>query len=112
MFAIVAQYTEDELAAAVRSVEQKFSDDVEHIRFTVHEDWSDDPAIFTRVLLKDKPALMKKAERLDENSKAAFAITTRISSELRAALDEFHLPVYFAFRWASEQRQLRDADWE
>jgi hypothetical protein len=32
MLAVVPQYTEDELAAAVRSVEQKFSDDVEHIR--------------------------------------------------------------------------------
>ena len=65
MFAVVPHCTEDEFASAIRSVEQKFSDDVEHIRYTVRDDWSDDPAIFTRILLKDKPSLMKKVESLE-----------------------------------------------
>jgi hypothetical protein len=113
MFAALPRFTEPEIAAALRSVEEKFPDDIEHIRYTVGEDWSGDPAVFTRVLLKDKPELMRRPQsREDLRPGAGFALTSRIRSEVRVALEEFHLLVYFSFRWAEEQRQLKEADWE
>jgi hypothetical protein len=113
MLAVVPQYTEDELAPRFAQWSRSSPTTSSTSAYTVPEDWSDDPAIFIRVLLRDKPDLMKKVESLeDSNLQAAFAIATRISSELRAGLEEFHMPVYFAFRWASEQRRLKDSDWE
>jgi hypothetical protein len=113
VFAAVPQFTEDDLADAIHSVEKKFSDEIEHIRYNVGDDWSGDTAIFTRVLLRDQPGLMSKPASLDdERLQAAFAIADRISAELRVALEEFQLPIYFAFRWVSEQRQLKDPAWQ
>jgi hypothetical protein len=113
MIAALPRFTEPEIAAALRSVEEKFPDDIEHVRYTVGEDWSGDPAIFTRVLLKDKPELMRRPRSREEiRGGAFFAMTSGIRLEVRSAFDEFHLLVYVSFRWASGQREMNDAGWD
>jgi hypothetical protein len=102
---------ENEFRSAVQSVEDDFSSEIEHIRYTVHDDWSDDPAIFFRVLLKDNPDLMTFSGLDDPRFMAAFELSGRITSALRTAIKAFRLPSYFAFRWVSEQKEINDPDW-
>jgi hypothetical protein len=112
-YKLVELYSEEELASSVKSVEQMFPEDIEHIRYTVKEDWTYDPAIFFRILLKDKTgAIAQAARRHDDSFKPFFALMRRIESELRAAVADFHLPVYFAFRLVSEQREIKEPIWD
>ncbi len=101
-----------ELRSAVQSVEDKFPSIIEHIRYTVHDDWSDDPAIFFRVLLKDNPDLMTFSGLDDPRFRAAFELSDRITSEVRTAVEAFRLPSYITFRWVSEQKEIDDPDWK
>ncbi len=83
------------------------------IRLTVKEDWTGDPSIFFRILLKDKgDVIVQAARRRDDSFRAVFAFTKRIVKELRAAVDELHLPVYFSFRLVSEQREIKEPTWD
>ena len=112
-YKLVELYSEEELASSVKSVEQMFPEDIEHIRYTVKEDWTDDPAIFFRILLKDKgDVIAQAARRHDDSFRAVFAFTKRIESELRAAVADLHLPVYFDFRLVSEQREIKEPAWD
>jgi hypothetical protein len=52
----VELYNKEELASSVKSVEQMFPEDIEHIRYTVREDWTYDPSIFFRICSKIKLA--------------------------------------------------------
>jgi hypothetical protein len=104
--------SENELRSAVQSVEDEFPLEIERIRYTVHDDWSDDPAVFFRVLLKDNPDLMTFSGLDDPRFVAAFELSSRITSALRTAVEAFRLPSYFAFRWVSEQKEIDDPDWK
>ena len=97
----------------MKSVEQMFPEDIEHIRYTVKEDWTGDPSIFFRILLKDKgDVIAQTARHRDDSFRAVFAFTKRIENELRAAVDDLHLPVYFDFRLVSEQREINEPAWD
>jgi hypothetical protein len=97
---------------AVRSVERQFPDEIQHIRFTIGEDWADDPAVFFRVLLKDSP--VTQMVRLDETrARQLFAVTSRIGSAIKRELGSADdLQSYFSFRSVSEQENLRDPEWD
>lgn len=112
-FKPVDLYSEEALASSVKSVEQMFPEDIEHIRYSVREDWTYDPAIFFRVLLKDRnDEMAKAARRRDDSFKPFFALMRRIESELRTAVDDLHLPLYFDFRLVSEQRDIKEPTWD
>ncbi len=109
----VPLYSEEDLAATVKAVEAKFADEIEHIRYSVHKDSTDDPAIYFRVLLKDTPDTNIRVGKFDyERLKPFFALTNRISAELRNDVRDWGLPVYRSFRLASEQRELKDPAWD
>ena len=78
--------------------------DVVRIRVNVAQDWSDDPAIYFRVILSDE------ASRRDRLADVAGLVRTKLFDELRLAELE-HLP-YFRFRSRSEQDKLQDPAWD
>ena len=47
------RYDREEIERALRTVEARFPHEIEYIRYEVRPDWSADPAIYVRVLLKD-----------------------------------------------------------
>jgi hypothetical protein len=96
---------------AVAEIERHFPNDVERIRYTADEDWAHDPALFFRVLLKDRPGEVLDVSA-DPRSQAVFSLCDRIMSRIRAAVSDAHLQPYFRFRWASEQARRRDPEWE
>jgi hypothetical protein len=78
--------------------------DVVHIRLRVARDWTDDPAVYFRVILSDEAA------QRDRLAGVAELVRARLSDELRLAeLD--HIP-YVRFRSWSEQAKLRDPAWD
>ena len=87
----------DRIAAAL-------SPDVVRIRLDVGRDWSDDPAVYFRVILSDA------ASRRDRLREVARKVTERVEDELALA-DLDHLS-YFRFRSESEQAKLREPAWD
>jgi hypothetical protein len=111
MFTPVAAYNEKEVAQAIRAVKERFPDDVEYVRYSFHDDWAGDPALYFRILLTDRfhgkkilgdPALTRDLT----------ALTNGIKATIRDEINEPGLWVYFSFRTVSEQRQLRDPQWD
>lgn len=78
--------------------------DVIRIRYSVEEDWSGDPAIFFRVVLRDRASAPSRLHEVAQN------ISEAIEREVRP--DLLGLEAYFHVRSDSEQKQLRDKDWE
>lgn len=91
------------IARGVAAVERELAPDVVHIRYEIAPDWSDEWAIFFRILLSDKAS---REERLAE-------VTERVTSRLvdRLKLDESGLLSYFNFRSQSEQKMLKEPAW-
>jgi len=87
----------DRIAAAL-------SPDVVRIRLDVGRDWSDDPAVYFRVILSDA------ASRRDRLSEVARRVRSRLDEEL-SLWESDHIP-YVKFRSESEQAQLREAAWD
>ena len=88
----------------VDQVARELAPDVVRIRFHIGRDWSDDPAIYFKIVLSDE------ASRRDRLA----GVTERVRSKLDRALglsdtDRF---VYFRFRSRSEQDALREEAWE
>jgi hypothetical protein len=70
----------------------------------VSQDWSQDPAIYFRVILSDE------ASQGDRLADVAGRVRSKLSDELRLGeLD--HYP-YFRFRSQSEQAKLREKAWD
>ncbi|MGC2659977.1 MAG: hypothetical protein WA324_18620 [Bryobacteraceae bacterium] len=92
------------LAHGLRNVERSLHPDVVRIRWSVGEDWSGDSAIFFRVVLSDA------ASRRDDLAEFTGGIGGRIFADLRLAELEY-IP-YFNFRSDSEQKRLKDAEWD
>jgi hypothetical protein len=99
----IAITKQPEINAAVSQVEKLLSQDVQHIRFDIAEDWSGDWAIFFRVLVSDEVA---ESGRLRE-------VARRVESSLTQRLDFslLGLLAYFNFRTVSEQAALREPSW-
>jgi hypothetical protein len=78
--------------------------DVVHVRLRIARDWTDDPALYFKVVLSDE------ASHRDRLAGVAELVRGKLFAELR--LDELdHLP-YFRFRSQSEQAKLRDPSWD
>jgi hypothetical protein len=77
----------------------------------VDEDWAHDPALFFRVLLKDKPGAVLNVFD-DPRLQAGFVLCSRIMSAIRTAVRDFDLQPYFSFRLASEQGKPGDPEWD
>ena len=88
----------------VDRIVQDLAPDVVHIRMRVGHDWSEDPAIYFRVILSDE------ASRRDRLLEIIQRVRGKVRNEL--GLDALeHFP-YFRFRSQSEQAKLRDPAWE
>ena len=89
--------------AEVERVVKGLAPDVVRIRFNFGRDWSDDAALYFRVVLSDAAS---QRDRLAE-------ITAKVRERL---INELGLPVsepisYFRFRSESEQAQLKSELW-
>jgi hypothetical protein len=91
-----------QINAAVAAVEGEFSPWVRYIRYDVAMDWSQQWAIFFRVVVSDEAG----KHRLRE-------ITTQVVWRLTARLDLPNLGLlpYFDFRSESEQAALNQPEW-
>lgn len=88
----------------VDRIARDLAPDVVRIRMSVARDWSDDPAIYFRVILSDEAA------RLDRLAGVFELVRKKLEDELRLAeLDHIS---YFRFRSQSEQAELHDQAWD
>lgn len=92
-------------------IEKQFPSDIEYVRYALDEDWAHDPALFFRVLLKDRPGVILGVFD-DPRSQAIFSLCNRIMSDIRTAVRHTHPQPYIVFRWASEQAKRHDPEWE
>jgi hypothetical protein len=100
VFTIATLPTQEQVDQVARSL----APDVVRIRFNVWKDWSEDPAIFFRVILSDEAS---KRDRLGD---VAELVREKLSEELR--LDNLEHHPYFRFRSQSEQAKLLEAAWD
>jgi hypothetical protein len=94
----------EQLAATIADVEKMLGEDVVYLRFTIGEDWSDQPAIYFRILLTDQ------ASQRDRLHQVATRIRAIIEKQIDP-LDSWDLVPYYSFRSQSEQEMLKEATW-
>jgi hypothetical protein len=112
MYLTTVRYDRKLLERAVRTVEGQFPDEIQHIRYTVGEDWAYDPAVFFRVLLRDSPTT-QMAGPDETRGRLVYAFTSKISNAVSHEVgDGDDLQPYFSFRTVSEQETLRDPAWD
>lgn len=111
MISPAVDYDRDQLDAAVADIKKRFPNDIEYIRYTLDEDWAHDPALFFRVLLKDRPGVVLDVFD-DPRAQAIFSLCNSIMSGIRTAVSYTHLQPYFVFRRVSEQAKRRDPEWD
>lgn len=105
------RYDRKQLERAVKDVEAQFADKIERICFSVGEDWTNDPALFFRVLLKDSPDIQTGWE--DEvRRRSLVALSHLVTNTLTTEAHADELQPYFYFRSVSEQAKLRDPAWD
>jgi hypothetical protein len=93
-----------QLAAAIAEVERKLGPDVVRLRYTIGTNWSDEPAIFFRVLLTDEAS---KRNRLH-------AVASRVRALIQEHVDPLNLwglMPYYNFRSQTEQEMLKEPVW-
>lgn len=105
------RYDREQLERAIKTVEAQFPDKIERIRFSVGEDWADDPALFFRILLKDSSDT-EIVWRGDDRGRRVFDLSRLITDALRKEVNVDDLQPYFTFRSVSEQEKLRDPKWD
>src|ERR1035441_1453351 len=90
--------SQQEIKSAVQRVESLFAQDVDHINYSLEENWIGAPSVFFRVVVRDEAAPMGRLLELSD----------RISMSLlnEAKTDEMGLYSYFDFRSVSEQLKL------
>ena len=88
----------------VDQIARDLAPDVVRVRLNVAQDWSEDPAIYFRIILSDE------ASRRDRLADVTSRVRRKFGDELRLAeLD--HIP-YFRFRSQSEQAKLQERAWD
>lgn len=87
----------------VEKIAKALAPDVVRIRMHVGHDWTEDPAIYFRVILSDD------ASRLDRLHQVTKNVRARLFEEL--GLSESDRIPYFRFRSWSEQEQFQDRSW-
>ena len=94
----------ERLTSALRELERSLHPDVVRIRASFETDWSGDAAIFFRIVLSDAASRQQGLAELTGD------LSGRIFDDLQLAnLD--YVP-YFNFRNESEQKQLKDPEWD
>ena len=88
----------------VDQIARELAPDVVRIRYSSGQDWSEDPAIYFRVILSDE------ASRRGRLAEVTGLVRARLIDELRLG-EMDHIP-YFRFRSQSEQAKLHDAAWD
>src|SRR5436309_9280648 len=95
-------FNQQRVNAAIREVVNLLAPDVVLIRYEIGKDWSDDWAIFFRILLSD-----------DAGKNRLRDIAAQVESRLEERLDfqGMGVPPYYNFRTESEQAVLREEAW-
>jgi len=95
---------EGQIAAAIADIERGLGADVVRLRYNIGINWSDEPAIYFRVVLTDKASKPKRLHK----------VASRIRSVIQDLdpLNSWGLFPYINFRSQSEQDMLKDPAWE
>jgi hypothetical protein len=92
-----------EIESAIQRVENRFAQQVDHINYSLGENWIGAPSIFFRVVVRDEASQMDRLREL--------ARQVSISLMNEAKTDENGLSAYFDFRSAAEQAKLQEKAW-
>jgi hypothetical protein len=92
------------IAAGVERAAKALSADVVRIRYDIGSDWTDNPAVFFKIILTDK------ASRPANLRDVIQRVSLKIGNEAR--IDETGLHAYFSFRSQSEQAKLKESEWD
>lgn len=88
---------------------ERFPDEIERVRYSFHDDWTGEPSLYLRVLLKhgfDKEEFVRDAQiRRDFLEKCQ-----RIEASIEDVLKDC-TQIYYLFRSVAEQEQIQDPDW-
>jgi hypothetical protein len=90
--------------SAVAEVERTLAPQVVRIRYTLGDDWSGEPAVFSRILPSDA------ASRHDRLWDVTDQVSTVIDQRIEP-LEQWGVLPYFNFRSQSEQAQLNEPAW-
>jgi len=94
---------QQEIKSAIQRVESRFAQQVDHINFNFGEDWTGEPSIFFRVVVRDEAAPIDRLLPLSEQ--------VSISLMNEAKTYENGLRAYFDFRSVAEQAKLQEPAW-
>jgi hypothetical protein len=94
---------QQEIKSAIERVQSKFAQDVDHINYSFGENWTGEPSIFFRVVLREEGIPMDRLGELAER------VSIFLMNEART--DEIGLHAYFDFRSVAEQAKLQDPAW-
>ena len=88
---------------AVSEVLQEMAPDVVRIRHNIAQDWSDDWAVYFRVLISDEAGRTRLGE-----------VTRKVQKLLESKLKPLSMGLlsYYNFRGVSEQAAIREDSWE
>lgn len=92
-----------DLDRQVRDVERQFAGEVIGIRYSVGEDWSGDPAIYFRVLLKESASGQQVIGEIAHR-------ISRVLSDIVYTASPDYIP-YVNYRSEREQEELQDPQW-
>jgi hypothetical protein len=99
-----AHAEQEQFAAAVAEVERQLHPQVVHIRHTLRNDSSGEPAVFFRVLLSD--AASKRDGLLSVTNHIRDAIVWQVEP-----LEQWGVLPYFNYRSLSEQADMKEEAW-
>jgi|HubBroStandDraft_1064217.scaffolds.fasta_scaffold948216_1 hypothetical protein len=94
---------QQEIKFAIERVQSRFAQQVDHINYSFGENWSGEPSIFFRVVVRDE------ASPIDRLLELADQVSISLMNE--AKTDENGLYAYFDFRSMAEQARLQEPAW-
>ena len=94
---------DSEIDEAVLRAQRALGSDVVRIGYSFADDWTGEPSLFFRVLLRDAPSEYRKLAEFTER------IQWGIEKEVKP--DEMGLHAFFNFRTKAEQDDLQDPAW-
>jgi hypothetical protein len=102
MYLPPAMTRQAEIDAAIQRVQQSVGPDVVRIRYEIAEDWSNQWAVFFRIVLKDDAARRRLRD-----------VATKVVWGLARELDfpSMGVSAYHNFRSESEQAMLQEPAW-
>jgi hypothetical protein len=94
---------QQEIEAGVQRAVQALAPTVVRIRYSFEADWTGDPSIFFRVVLRDEAAKKSKLAGIAE--RIMFILRREVKPE------DHGLQAYFNFRTLSEQNEINEPAW-